>query len=265
MTCLFLQDKVKLNFLIFLLCFVTVLGTVVLRKSVADATRTSKCYLFVICTEDFKMSSQKSAGQGTRTPPTSVSMSTPHPTRIPKPVTSHSNTGVNVHVQGLETSQILSKANEVLYKTPNKIDPADSYSTQCTVPSRSNEQQGYYQPSTITTNPSINVHSTTTTSGSWSDISGSLTNPPTLGLPTLDPVTTDYPSWLPELFQRLGSRLSHIGNQLLSQNSRWQNMDRALQTQSISLQNQNARMLSIEQQMTEINGLKTVLLAWKLR
>ena len=33
-------------------------------------------------------------------------------------------------------------------------------------------------------------------------------------------------------------------------------MDRALQAQSAALQNQNIRLLNIEQQMSEINGLK---------
>ena len=62
--------------------------------------------------------------------------------------------------------------------------------------------------------------------------------------------------WLSQLFQKLESRLSHIDNQLLNQNSRWQNMDRALQAQCAALQNQNIRMLNIEQQMSEIKGLK---------
>ena len=64
------------------------------------------------------------------------------------------------------------------------------------------------------------------------------------------------PLWLSQLFQNLESRLLHIDNQLSNQNSRWQNMDRALQTQSVTLQNQDTRMLNIEQQMSEINGLK---------
>ncbi|MCG8047155.1 MAG: hypothetical protein N0E48_16250, partial [Candidatus Thiodiazotropha endolucinida] len=41
-----------------------------------------------------------------------------------------------------------------------------------------------------------------------------------------------------------------------NQNSRWQNMDRALKAQSATLQNQDSRMLNIEHQMSEMMGLK---------
>ena len=92
-------------------------------------------------------------------------MSTLHPTRIPISVTLHMNVSAGVHESGLETSQILSKANEVLYMSPNTICPTHSLSAQHTSKSQLqfNESQCRYQPTTtpISTVPTADVYYTT--------------------------------------------------------------------------------------------------------
>ena len=244
-------DKGKLKFSDFSLIWSDFFNVFVHRRTGSEVTKTNRRKLFAIHVEDIKMNGQKRQGQGMRTPPTPVNMPMLHPTRIPIPVTTHINTGMNVqeHVQehALETSRILSKANEVLYKTPNKIDPSVSISQ-----SQSSEQQCHYEPFIITTTtiPSTKVYFTQTRSGARSNISESLSNIPAQGSGDA------APKLLSNLFQRLDLRLSNFDTQLLNQNSRWQNMNQALQSQSVALQNQNQRMLSIEQQMLKINGLK---------
>ena len=90
------------------------------RKTVTEVTRTRNFEYYIICAADITISCQNSTSQGPRTPPTSVSMSTLHPTRILHPVTLYMNISAGVHESGLGTSKLLPKANEVLYITPNE-------------------------------------------------------------------------------------------------------------------------------------------------
>ena len=88
-------------------------------------------------------------GKGTHTPPTPVPMSALHPTRIPVPMTFSTNTGA--YDSNQETSSILPKANEVLYRTPNTIYPTQPMSvqyipkTQFTASQGKNQYYNYYK------------------------------------------------------------------------------------------------------------------------
>ena len=251
----FSPDNGHFVFLIYLIYGVTLLDVVEVKKNISEVFKICECESRVIDTEDINMNRQKIPNKGTHTPPTPVLMSALHPTRIPVPVTVSTNAGA--YDSNQETSNILSKANEVLYMTPNTIYPTQPMSVQYTPETQFTASQGKYQPNTtITTNtttvPTTGVYNTTNKRGS---VPGS-DAPENFGIPTTMDLGGVAPLWLSQLFQNLESRLLHIDTQLSNQNSRWQNMDRALQTQSVTLQNQDTRMLNIEQQMSEINGLK---------
>ena len=208
----------------------------------------------------------KLLSRGTHIPPTSMSMSTTQPTQHPalvqEPLILSMNVAQTAPDNVLETSNVLSDANKVLYMTPNKLYPhtsSDVYIQE----SRFNGPQGKYIPT-----PTTNVYTTTisprtvapavdvnrTIDGKRVGPDGSVsTNSTNINPPVPENAS---PSWLSQLFNQLYTRLSHIDNQLANQNSRWQHMDNVLQSQNTMLQNQNARMLKIEKQMTEINALK---------
>ena len=213
----------------------------------------------------------KLLSRGTHIPPTSMSMSmsTTLPTQVPALVQEPLIFSMNVAQTAqtapdnvLETSNVLSDANKVLYMTPNKLYPhtsSDVYIQE----SRFNGPQGKYIP-TPTTNvytttisprtvtPAVDVNRTIDGKGVGPDGRVS-TNSTNINPPVPENAS---PPWLSQLFNQLDTRLSHIDNQLASQNSRWQHMDNVLQSQNTMLQNQNARMLKIEKQMTEINAPK---------
>ena len=144
----------------------------------------------------------------------------------------------------LETSNVLTDANKVLYMTPNKLYPYTS-SDVYIQKSRFNGPQGKYIPT-----PTTNVYTTTISPRIFApavDVSGTIdgkgvgpggrvsTKSTNINPPIPENAT---PSWLSKLFNQLDTRLSHIDNQLASQNSRWQHLDNVLQSQNTMLQNQ---------------------------
>ena len=61
------------------------------------------------------------------------------------------------------------------------------------------------------------------------------------------------PSWVTQLFQGLDSRLHQIESQISNQNTWGQQIEEVLQNQNRTLQIQNLRISSIENQMSETN------------
>ena len=57
------------------------------------------------------------------------------------------------------------------------------------------------------------------------------------------------PPWVSQMMQGLDIRIRQIETHLIDQNAKWQTM-------GVSLQTQSERMSSIEQHVTELNGIK---------
>ena len=226
----------------------------------SEYSRTYICKNSVIYMEDRKMhANRQRSDKGTHTPPVSQHMAASHPTRIPVPVAS--GTGAGAYQNNIETSSILSRANEVLYMQPDNFYPTQPISTR----SQFDTQNGKHVTTIITGDSTISTSPSTMTNTS---INYSRSRPGSGGpvYPGDHAISSGQaPAWLSQMFQHLESRLSHIDSQLSNQNSQWQNMDRTLQAQSVSLQNQDSRMLNIERQMGEINGLKNTVTRMSVR
>ena len=198
----------------------------------SEYAKTFKCKHFVIRTEDFTMSVNRRSDKGTHTPPIPAHRSAAGqpPTRIPVqvPVTYNQDAGVEAGAYDScqETSSILSKANEVLYVTPDNIYPTQSMAVRTQFSAPQGKHQSVTTSSTITTACPF----TTTSTGAYYGGPGAGPGPSGIvnpGVPNF--MVGQAPIWLSQLSQNLESRLSHIDNQLSNQNSQWQNMDRTLQ------------------------------------
>ena len=151
----------------------------------------------------------------------SMTISTAQPTKVSalvqEPVILSMNVAQTAPDNVLETSNVLSDANKVLYMTPNKLYPLTS-SDVYIKESRFNGPLGKYIPT-----PKTNVYTTAisprtiapavdenrTIDGKGVGPGGRLStniNPPVPG--------NAIPPWLSQLFNQLDTRLSQIDNQL---------------------------------------------------
>ena len=126
----FSPDDGHFVFLIYFIYGVTFLDVVEVKKTISEVFKICECESRINYTEDINMNRQKIPDIGMHTPPTLVFMLALHPTRIPVPVTVSTN--ADAYDSNQETSNILSKANEVLYMTPNTIYPTQPMSVQYT-------------------------------------------------------------------------------------------------------------------------------------
>ena len=224
-----------------------------------------KCEIIDISIEDIVKSAKTFAGKGVRTPPTPstiLTISTMSQPRTPGLVPTSMNTCTGIQSNSLETSNVLSKANEVLYMNPNQMYSLQLPPVQNTSLQQFSEPQ--YKQQVTNTDSRTTTTQTTMPRSTCINRSNAVVNSATNTVLGQREAINIYPNspenatppWLSQLFHNLDSRLVHIDNQLSNQNSRWQNMDHVLQSQSAMLQNQNTRMTNIEQQVTEINDLK---------
>ena len=219
-----------------------------------------KCEIIDISIKGIVKSAKTFAGKGVRTPPTPytiLTLSTMSHRRTPGLVPTSMNTCTDRQTNSLETSNVLLIANEVLYMNPNQM-----YSLQLP-PVQNTSLQQFSEPQCKQqiTNTDSRTTTTQTTKPTCINRSNADVNSATNTVLGPREAINIYPqspenatpSWFSQLFHNLDSRLVHIDNQLSNQNSRWQNMDHVLKSQSAMLQNQNTRMTNIEQHVTEIN------------